>query len=82
LRNPVQTSEKIYATYLLEVTGAGGHSSLPPRENAIYTLAKGLDRLSRLDFPVRLNPTTSAFFRLLAEQETGQLAWDLRAVSG
>jgi len=31
LRNPVQTSEKIYATYLLEVTGAGGHSSLPPR---------------------------------------------------
>ena len=62
LRNPVQTSEKIYATYLLEVTGAGGHSSLPPRDNAIYTLARGLDRLSRFDFPVRLNPTTRAFF--------------------
>jgi len=83
LRNPVQTSEKTYATYLLEVTGPGGHSSLPPRgNNAIYTLAKGLDRLSRFDFPVRLNPTTSAFFRRLAQQETGQLAADLRAVSG
>jgi len=82
LRNPVQTSEKIYATYLLEVTGAGGHSSLPPRDNAIYTLAKGLDRLSRFDFPVRLNPTTRAFFRQLAEQEKGQVAGDLRAVSG
>lgn len=81
LRNPVQTSEKIYATYLLEVTGAGGHSSLPPRDNAIYTLARGLDRLSRFTFPVRLNPTTRAFFRQLAEQETGQLASDLRAVS-
>ena len=82
LRNPVQTSEKIYATYLLEVTGPGGHSSLPPRDNAIYTLAKGLDRLSRFDFPVRLTPTTRAFFRRLAEQETGERAADLRAVSG
>ena len=82
LRNPVQTSEKIYATYLLEVTGAGGHSSLPPRDNTIYTLAQGLDRLSRFDFPVRLNPTTRAFFRQLAKQESGQLAGDLRAVSG
>ncbi|MGZ8398995.1 MAG: M20/M25/M40 family metallo-hydrolase [Gemmatimonadales bacterium] len=82
LRNPVQTSEKIYATYLLEVTGAGGHSSLPPKDNAIYTLAKGLDRLSRFNFPVRLNPTTRAFFRQLAAQEKGQVAADLRAVSG
>jgi acetylornithine deacetylase/succinyl-diaminopimelate desuccinylase-like protein len=82
LRNPVQTSEKIYATYLLEVTGPGGHSSLPPSDNTIYTLAGGLDRLSRFAFPVRLNPTTRAFFRQLAEQETGQLASDLWAVSG
>ncbi len=81
LRIPVQTSEKIYATYRFEVTGAGGHSSLPPRDNAIYTLAKGLDRLSRFDFPVRLNPTTRAFFRQLARQEKGQAAEDLRAVS-
>ena len=82
LRNPVQTSEKTYATYLLEVTGAGGHSSLPPKDNTIYTLARGLDRLSRFAFPVRLNPTTRAFFRRLAELESGQLAGDLRSVSG
>lgn len=81
LRNPVQTSEKIYATYQLEVTSAGGHSSLPPRENAIYTLARGLDRLARFDFPLRLNPTTRAFFARLAEQESGQLARDLKAMS-
>jgi acetylornithine deacetylase/succinyl-diaminopimelate desuccinylase-like protein len=57
LRNPVQTSEKLYATYLLEVTGPGGHSSLPSRNNTIYTLARGLDRLSRYEFPVRLTET-------------------------
>ena len=62
LRNPVQTSEKIYATYTLEVTNPGGHSSLPPPDNAIYALAAGLDRLSRFDFPVQLNATTRAFF--------------------
>jgi acetylornithine deacetylase/succinyl-diaminopimelate desuccinylase-like protein len=82
LRNPVQTSEKIYATYHLEVTGPGGHSSLPPRDNAIYTLARGLDRLSRFDFPVRLTETTRGFFARLAEQEGGRLGADLRAVSG
>jgi acetylornithine deacetylase/succinyl-diaminopimelate desuccinylase-like protein len=82
LRNPVQTSEKIYATYQVEATGPGGHSSLPPRENTIYSLARGLDRLSRFDFPVQLNPTTRTFFRRLARQESGQLARDLRAVSG
>lgn len=81
LRNPVQTSEKIYATYRLEVAGAGGHSSLPPEDNTIYTLARGLGRLARFDFPVRLNPTTRAFFGRLAGQESGQLASDLRAVS-
>jgi acetylornithine deacetylase/succinyl-diaminopimelate desuccinylase-like protein len=82
LRNPVQTSEKIYATYLLEVTGKGGHSSLPPGENAIYTLAQGLSRLAAFNFPVRLNAATRSFFSRLAEQDTGQVARDLKAVSG
>jgi acetylornithine deacetylase/succinyl-diaminopimelate desuccinylase-like protein len=81
LRNPVQTSEKIYATYLLEVTGKGGHSSLPPQDNAIYTLAAGLSRLAAFDFPVRLNPATRSFFSRLSEQDTGQVARDLKAVS-
>jgi acetylornithine deacetylase/succinyl-diaminopimelate desuccinylase-like protein len=81
LRNPVQTSEKIYATYMLQVTSSGGHSSLPPRDNAIYTLAKGLERLAGFDFPVRLNPSTRTFFTRSAEQESGQLAKDLKAVS-
>jgi acetylornithine deacetylase/succinyl-diaminopimelate desuccinylase-like protein len=82
LRNPVQTSEKLYVTYLLEVTGPGGHSSLPTKDNTIYTLARGLDRLSRYEFPVRLTATTRAFFGRLARQIGGQVGSDLRAVSG
>jgi acetylornithine deacetylase/succinyl-diaminopimelate desuccinylase-like protein len=81
LRNPVQTSEKLYATYLLEVTGPGGHSSLPSKNNTIYTLARGLDRLSRYDFPVRLTETTRTFFSRLADQVGEQVGADLRDVS-
>jgi acetylornithine deacetylase/succinyl-diaminopimelate desuccinylase-like protein len=81
LRNPVQTSEKLYASYRLEVTGPGGHSSLPTKNNTIYTLAKGLDRLSRFDFPVRLTATTRAFFQRLAAQATDSVARDLRSVT-
>jgi acetylornithine deacetylase/succinyl-diaminopimelate desuccinylase-like protein len=81
LRNPVQTSEKIYASYQLEVTSAGGHSSLPTRENAIYSLAAALERLSRYQFPVRLTQTTRSFFARLGEQHGGQIGSDLKSVS-
>ncbi|HET7425104.1 MAG TPA: M20/M25/M40 family metallo-hydrolase, partial [Gemmatimonadales bacterium] len=81
LRNPVQTSEKIYATYLLEVTGPGGHSSLPEPSNTIYSLARGLDRLSQFTFPVRLTETTRGFFDRLGAQIGGETGRDLQAVA-
>ena len=81
LRNPVQTSEKVYVTYTLEVTNPGGHSSLPVPENAIYRLAGGLRRLALFDFPVKLTETTRAFFRSVSKQEKGQLATDLLAIT-
>src|SRR3989440_8302134 len=51
LRHGVQTSEKVPVNYRLEVKNAGGHSSLPAKDNAIYRLAEGLARLSKFDFP-------------------------------
>jgi acetylornithine deacetylase/succinyl-diaminopimelate desuccinylase-like protein len=81
LRNPIQTSEKVYATFRLEVTGPGGHSSLPTRDNTIYTLARSLERLSSYQFPVRLTETTRAFFARLGEQQSGQLGSDLQLAS-
>ncbi|HKU59655.1 MAG TPA: M20/M25/M40 family metallo-hydrolase [Gemmatimonadales bacterium] len=81
LRNPVQTSEKIYATYLLEVTGPGGHSSMPQPGNTIYTLARGLDRLAAYAFPVRLTETTRNFFDRLGGQIGGESGHDLQAIA-
>jgi acetylornithine deacetylase/succinyl-diaminopimelate desuccinylase-like protein len=59
----VQTSEKIYASFLLEVRNPGGHSSLPRHDNAIYSLAAALLRLQAYAFPIQLNETTRAFFQ-------------------
>jgi acetylornithine deacetylase/succinyl-diaminopimelate desuccinylase-like protein len=62
----VQTAEKVYLTFTLEVRNKGGHSSLPEPDNAIYRLADGLAKLSRFEFPVKLNETSRAFFERAA----------------
>jgi acetylornithine deacetylase/succinyl-diaminopimelate desuccinylase-like protein len=81
LLNAVQASEKVYQSFRLEVRNKGGHSSLPVKDNAIFRLAAGLDRLARFDFPVNLNEVTRSYFDRMAEIETGQTAADMRAVT-
>jgi acetylornithine deacetylase/succinyl-diaminopimelate desuccinylase-like protein len=76
----VQTSEKIYFDYKLEVKNKGGHSALPVKDNAIYRLADALTRLARFDFPIMLNETTRMFFERSALQETGQIKADMLAM--
>jgi acetylornithine deacetylase/succinyl-diaminopimelate desuccinylase-like protein len=82
VRYNVQTSEKASVTFRLEVKNAGGHSSQPVRDNAIYHLSEGLARLAKFDFPVRLNETTRSFFERMSTHETGQTAADMKAVAG
>jgi acetylornithine deacetylase/succinyl-diaminopimelate desuccinylase-like protein len=77
----VQTSEKIYAAYELEVKNKGGHSSLPTKDNAIYRLAEGLTRIAAYDFPVRMNETTRKLFERRAAMETGQVKADMLAIA-
>ena len=67
VRNTVQTSEKVFVNYQLTVTNRGGHSSVPNRDNAIYHLAEGLVRLSKFNFPQKLNETTRAYFERIAQ---------------
>ena len=77
----VQTAEKVYLTFLLEVRNKGGHSSVPEKDNAIYRLTEGLNRLARFEFPVRLNETTRASLSQGAATQPPQLAADMRAVA-
>jgi len=82
LINEVQASEKVYQDFRLESKNPGGHSSRPVKDNAIYHLAQGLERLAAFQFPVHMNEVTRAYFeRMAAFQTDPKLAADMRAVA-
>jgi acetylornithine deacetylase/succinyl-diaminopimelate desuccinylase-like protein len=58
----IQVGEKATQNYRLETVNAGGHSSVPIRDNAIYELADALAKVRDHEFPVTLSDTTRAFF--------------------
>jgi acetylornithine deacetylase/succinyl-diaminopimelate desuccinylase-like protein len=76
----VQAAEKVYSAFTLTVKNSGGHSSLPRKDNAIYRLAAGLQRLGAYEFPIRLNDITRAYFDRMAAV-SGTKAQDMRAVA-
>ena len=81
LSNDVQVSEKYVLNYRFEVHNKGGHSSLPVADNAIYHLARALDRLSQFGFPIKTNDVTRAYFRAMSNIEKGPISSDLGAVA-
>lgn len=83
LTNEIQGSEKVYQDFRLEAKNAGGHSSLPVKDNAITHLSQGLARLGAFDFPVELNDVTRGYFEKSATIEADpKVAADMRAVAG
>jgi acetylornithine deacetylase/succinyl-diaminopimelate desuccinylase-like protein len=81
LTNEVQASEKVYQDFRLEATNAGGHSSMPVKDNAIYHLSQGLARLAGFDFPIELNDVTREYFTRSALVEAdAKVAADMKLV--
>jgi acetylornithine deacetylase/succinyl-diaminopimelate desuccinylase-like protein len=76
----VQAAEKVFLSFRLETSNAGGHSSLPSKDNAIYHLADGLSRLAKFDFPVHLFDVTRAGLERMASIYPGQLGADMKAI--
>lgn len=75
----IQAAEKSYADFLLTVTSAGGHSSEPdPPKNAIYRLAKALDRVAGYSFPVQHSEITLASLKAAGAHDKGPLADAMR----
>ena len=58
----IQVGEKAVQNYRLETVNAGGHSSIPIRDNAIYELSDALLKVRNYEFPVRFSDTTRVFF--------------------
>jgi acetylornithine deacetylase/succinyl-diaminopimelate desuccinylase-like protein len=71
----LQVGEKVYQDYTLVATNPGGHSSQPVPQNAIYDMARALDRIAAHEFPAEFNDTTRAFFSkagAMRPDETGK----------
>ena len=63
----VETTEKIPTRIILTAKGSAADGSLPRADNAVLHLIEALDKLSRADEPVRLNPTTRRYLREMAK---------------
>jgi acetylornithine deacetylase/succinyl-diaminopimelate desuccinylase-like protein len=66
----IQVGEKLSQNFSVEVTNAGGHSSRPVPDNAIYHLAGALVRIQGYRFPVVFNDTTREYFTKLIPTRT------------
>jgi acetylornithine deacetylase/succinyl-diaminopimelate desuccinylase-like protein len=92
----IQAAEKTYMDFEVTTTNPGGHSSRPGPTNAIYDLARIIDRLAAFRFPPKLNEITKAYFesagartpgptgdamRRFAKDPGDREAWELLATS-
>jgi acetylornithine deacetylase/succinyl-diaminopimelate desuccinylase-like protein len=75
----VQGAEKTYADFTVTFTDPGGHSSRPTPTNAIYRLAKALDRIAAYRFPTLSNEITRAALAAEGAQTPGPLGEAMKA---
>ena len=76
----VQTLEKIPYAVELVARGPAGHGSVPLLTNSVVKLSRAVAAVADWKTPARLNETTSAYFRRLAEISAPEQAERYRSV--
>ena len=76
----VQTLEKVPRRIELVAGGVAGHGSVPLKTNPIVRLAGAVARIGEWRPQIRLNETTAAYFKRLAEISPPEIAQHYRAV--
>jgi acetylornithine deacetylase/succinyl-diaminopimelate desuccinylase-like protein len=76
----IQAGEKTSVSFRLEAVNPGGHSSRPVPDNAIYHLAKAIDRIAAYQFPVQMNDTTRAYFGKMSSVVGGEMGAAMSAI--
>ena len=74
----LQLAEKTFQTFRLSARGKGGHSSVPPPENPITTLARALIKVGEFRFPAHVLPEAKDQLLQAAGNEQGPIAAALR----
>jgi acetylornithine deacetylase/succinyl-diaminopimelate desuccinylase-like protein len=76
----ILAAEKTSQNFVLEATNAGGHSSRPVPDNAIYHLVRAVDRVSHFEFPVELDDANRAYFTGMSKIVDGEAGSAMAAV--
>jgi acetylornithine deacetylase/succinyl-diaminopimelate desuccinylase-like protein len=69
----IQAAEKTYADFHIAFRSPGGHSSEPTPDNAIYRLARAIDKVAAYQFPPMSNAITLASLRATGAHTPGPL---------
>jgi len=78
----VQAAEKVFHSVTITATNPGGHSSLPRKDNAIYTLARALERIAAYDFPAKPNDVVRAYLAKAAATANPENAAAMKKLGG
>ena len=71
----IETTEKMPRRVTLVARGKPGHGSVPTLENAVTILANAIAKAGAWETEVRLNDTTRAYFRRMADISAPEEAW-------
>jgi acetylornithine deacetylase/succinyl-diaminopimelate desuccinylase-like protein len=77
----MQVGEKAVQNFRLETVNAGGHSSVPIRDNAIYQRSEALVKLRDYQFPLKMTPTTRAYYAMTGTAMGGETGRAMVALS-
>ncbi len=70
----ISTADKSSVGVVVSAKGTSTHSSMPRPDNAIFTLARALAKLSAYEMPVQLTPATRTFLATLVKTSGQPLA--------
>ena len=74
----MQAAEKTYVDFEISFVSPGGHSSRPGPDNAIYRLARAIDRIAGFRFPTQSSELTRAYFRAAGALTPGEAGAAMR----
>ena len=77
----VLAAEKMSQNFTFEATNAGGHSSRPVPDNAIYHVVRAVDRVSHYEFPVQLDDANRGYLLGMSKLVPGEKGAAMAAVA-
>ncbi|MBB6093677.1 acetylornithine deacetylase/succinyl-diaminopimelate desuccinylase-like protein [Povalibacter uvarum] len=81
LYNGIQAGEKLYQDYTIETVNAGGHSSRPTSDNAIYQMMRAMEKVQAHEFPIEFNDATRGYFQKFGAIVGGERGADMKAAA-